>query len=237
MTKLLVLSLAETTSSPDGYAIIAKDIEKGDWIIIPSLSNSRMFIDGKAQWDLFAVTEAELSVSLINRKGIYDVITKNYRPKMITSPIKDNKKRIELLESLSKETKSEIVEDSQWVGILRNADIKNMLFHRRYTDRVGYDPERTFYWESRLIFSDHLGDTWKFKTPGVVCKDMRFKAYWKDLMLTREEEFEDSKEKWVNYMQTNQTYLLIEFIPNDYHGIIPMVSGVICINNEEEKNQ
>ena len=56
LAKLLVLSLAETTSDKEkGYAVIARNLDNNSWVIIPTLSKKLFKIDGKYVWDIFAV--------------------------------------------------------------------------------------------------------------------------------------------------------------------------------------
>ncbi|MGE7683905.1 hypothetical protein [Peribacillus simplex] len=236
MAKLLVLSLAETTRQVNGYAVIARNIENQDsgWVIIPSLPEQQLNIDGKNQWDIFAVTEADLEIDYsANRNEVYNVKTISYLPSMIKKSITDNVNRNKLLEYLSCDTIPEL--SGHWVGILKDCIIDDIIF-RKKSHENNLDPRQTFYWECRIVFSDSVGNRWQYNiAPGVACKDMRFKAYWKDLFLTNRDAFEEKKEKWINYMRKNHSYLLIEFIPNDFYGTIAMVSGVFCIKNEEEK--
>ncbi|HDR6217362.1 hypothetical protein [Bacillus cereus] len=235
MAKLLVLSLAETTRQDDGYAVIARNIEKQEsgWVIIPSLPEHQLNIDGKNQWDIFAVTEADIKIDIsANRNEVYKVDTSSHLPSMIKNPLTNNVHRNKLLEYLSTDKISEL--NGHWVGILKDCVIDDIIF-RKKPHEINLDQRKTFYWECRIVFSDSVGNSWHYNTaPGVACKDMRFKAYWKDLFLTNRDVFEEKKEKWINYMRLNHTYLLIEFIPNDYYGTIAMVSGVFCIKNEEE---
>lgn len=236
MARLLVLSLAETTSNPtSGYAVIARNLDSGGWVIIPTLPKKLLKIDGEYAWDIFAVTEADLKKIFEQRSDIYEVDTDNYLPKMISPPIKSNHERKRVLEELSNDTVTELSESSSWAGILRNPQISNLLFYKRKEDDPAYDENLTFYWECRLDFADQNGTKWRYKTaPGVAVKDMRFKAYWKDLFQNRNDAFEESKEKWIEYMIENDTYLLIEFYPNSYYGQIAVISGVISIKNEEK---
>lgn len=233
MTKLLVLSLAETTRAKDGYAVIARNIEEREngWVIIPSLQKDLLSINGKNEWDIFAVTEAEIRNDIFaNRNQVYKVGTSSYLPSMVKNPVTDNIIRKNTLEFLSSNSISDL--NGQWVGILKDCIIDDIIF-REKPHESNLNPSETFYWECRIVFSDRQGNRWQYNTaPGVACKDMRFKAYWKDLFLTNREGFIEKKEKWINYMRLNHTYLLIEFIPNDYYGTIAMVSGVFCIKNE-----
>ncbi|MGE6664602.1 hypothetical protein [Paenibacillus xylanexedens] len=238
MSKLLVLSLAETTKDPtQGYAVIAKDLESNDWVIIPTLPKELLKNDEGYAWDIFAVTEADLRRVINNRSDIYEVDTDSYRPYMVSPPVKSYEERKRILEDISNDTINELTASSSWVGILRNPQISNLLFVKRKEEEHAYDPEQTFYWECRLDFHDRKGTKWRYKVaPGVAVKDMRFKAYWRDLMMKRSESFEVSKLKWINYMIENDTYFLIEFYPNDYYGQIAVISGVITIKNTSKGN-
>ncbi|MGG3927687.1 hypothetical protein ABET51_17115 [Metabacillus fastidiosus] len=233
MARLLVLSLAETNRRRDGYAIIARNIDdsKNGWVIIPSLEESLMTINRENQWDIFAVTNSDIQRNpFANRNQVYKVSKSEYLPTMIKSPITDNVLRNKILNSLSSKKISEL--SGQWVGILKDCIIEDIIFKAK-TNENNLVPNQTFYWECRILFSDSEGNSWDYNTvTGVVCKDMRFKAYWRDLFLTNREAFNEKKEKWINYMKQNHTYLLIEFIPHDYYGTIAMVSGVFCIKNE-----
>ncbi|KKM12195.1 hypothetical protein SY88_04965 [Clostridiales bacterium PH28_bin88] len=235
MAKLLVLSLAETTRHFDtGYEVIARNLDDNSWVIIPSLPKNLLIINGRAAWDIFGTTEADIKVNIsANRSGVYEVDTKNYYPNMIQPPIKENSERDGVLYGISSESVQELSSSPEWVGLLREPAIKDIIFEERYADAPGYNPQQTFYWECRLEFNDKHGNQWRYnKGPGVACKDMRFKAYWLDIVTHRKEQFRECKEKWINYMQTNTTYLLIEFIPNPYYSHISMVSGILCIKNE-----
>lgn len=233
MAKLLVLSLAETTSNPtQGYAVIAKNLENNNWVIIPTLPKDLLKNNDDYAWDIFAVTEADLRRVIDNRSDIYEVDTDSYRPFMVSPPIKSFEERKRILEELSNDTITELTTSSSWVGVLRNPQISNLLFAKRKEDNFNYDASMTFYWECRLDFSDSTGTKWRYKVaPGVAVKDMRFKAYWRDLLLSRSDTFEARKQKWINYMVENDTYLLIEFYPNSYYGQIAVISGVITIKN------
>ncbi|EMN7731559.1 hypothetical protein WB980_004971 [Bacillus cereus] len=233
MTKLLVLSLAETTRGKDGYAVIAKNIEEKEkeWVIIPSLPGDLLSISGENQWDIFAITEADIQNNLFaNRNQVYNVNIDSYLPSMVKTPFVDNNDRKEILEFFSSNSISELT--GQWVGILKDCVIDDIIFREKAHEH-DFKSNETFYWECRIVFRDIHGKSWRYNVaPGVACKDMRFKAYWKDLFLTNRELFEEKKQKWLNYMRINHTYLLIEFIPNDYYGTIAMVSGVFCIKDE-----
>lgn len=235
MAKLFVLSLAETNRNDNGYEVIARNLEENSWVIIPSLPRDLMFVNGKAAWDIFGITEVDLRSTASNRGGIYEVDRRSSLPRLISEPIKDNTKRIELLDHLAVESVNELKESPFWVGILKGVDIKDIIFRERYTENDDYDSSKTFFWECRLVFKDTYGQGWTYQTaPGVACKDMRFKAYWRDLFLQRRSNFHESKTKWLNHMNINQTYLLIEFIPNQHYGNIAVVSGVLCINQGDD---
>ncbi|PYE49669.1 hypothetical protein HUB98_09930 [Paenibacillus barcinonensis] len=231
MARLLVLSLAETTSDPTkGYAVIARNIDNSSWVIIPTLPKELLRIEEEYAWDIFAVTEVEIRRVLNLRSDIYEVEVENYLPKMIAPPIKSVLERIKVLNELSSDTITELSESTSWVGILKNPRISNLTFSPRKENELGYDRELTFYWECRLDFSDIIGSKWKYKVaPGVAVKDMRFKAYWRDILLTRQQQFRESIYKWIDYMILNNTYLLIEFYPNDYYGQIAVISGVFSL--------
>lgn len=237
LAKLLVLSLAETTSDKEkGYAVIARNLDNNSWVIIPTLSKELFKINGKYVWDIFAITEADIVRKLENRDDVYEVISDNYVPYLIEPACKSNKKRKEILEELSLSSISDLQESPSWVGIIRNPRIEDLYFYKRMEERVLYNSKQTYYWECRLDFKDENGYYWKYKTaPGVAVKDMRFKAYWRDLMLSREETFTEKKTKWINYMQENDTYLLIEFYPSRYLNSVAVISGVLCINKKEAR--
>ncbi|GEM_PF-6048379 len=235
MVKLLVLSLAETTSdSEKGYAVIARNLDEDSWVIIPTLPRELLFINGEYAWDILAITEADITKKIDNRSDVYEVSTYNYLPYMIESPIKSNKKRKETLESLSNISILELQNSPSWVGILKNPKIEDLSFKERKEDSIFYDKNQTFYWECRLDFRDENGYKWTYKAnTGVAVKDKRFKSYWRDLMLVRRELFNEKKHKWIDYMNENETYLLIEFYPNNFLGSVAVVSGVLCINKKE----
>jgi hypothetical protein len=234
MAKLLVLSLTETTREKDGYEVIAINIEDKSWIIIPKLPRSLLVRNGEIAWDIFGVTEADIKVNPYSRRSqVFEVITDNYLPKMVNEPIVDNKRRMELLESIASTSVNELDSNSNWVGLLKDCDITEILF-REKPGIVNPNKKRTFYWECRINFTDVNGDCWSYNTaPGIACKDMRFKAYWKDLFNRDSTLFEAKKLKWLDYLKLNYSYLLIEFIPNEYYGTIAMVSGIFCIKREE----
>lgn len=231
MAKILVLSLTETTRQIDGYEIIGINLDDSGWVIIPKLPSSLLRNNGQIAWDIFGVTEADIIVDASsNRSQVYKVNTSNYLPSLIHSPITDNKKRIGLLESISSNSVNELKNTRNWVGLLKNCNITDIIFREKNEEQLNLN--QTFYWECRIDFTDQGGDCWKYKAPGIVCKDMRFKSYWKDFFNRDSTNFEKSKLKWLDYLKKNQSYLLIEFIPNEYHGTIAMVSGIFCIKEE-----
>ncbi|RNB87210.1 hypothetical protein EDM56_16160 [Brevibacillus fluminis] len=234
MAKLLVLSLAETTSDRvRGYAVIARNLDEDKWTIIPALPKELLIIDGKYAWDIFAVTEADLVRRFDNRSDIYDVDITSYKPYMLEKPITDNDARINILEKLSSESIHELVNSPSWAGILKNPIISDLEFFERKLHESNYDPNQTFYWECRLNFSDKTGYKWRYKrATGVAVKDMRFKAYWRDLLLIRRHEYIEKKQKWLEYMKRNRTFLLVEFYPSDYVGTVAVVSGILCLNEK-----
>lgn len=234
MARLLVLSLAETTSHKEsGYAVIARNLDENKWVIIPSLSKNLLIIDNKHQWDIFAITQVELKRRFDTRSDIYDVDIFNYMPYMLNKPITNNDERKKILDELSSDNIKDIVESSSWAGILKEPSIETMIFEKRKITNSNYDPKQTFFWECRLSFSDHAGYRWQYKkAAGVAVKDMRFKAYWRDLFLKRPDEYDDKKEKWLEYMRKNRTYLLVEFYPSDFLGVVAVVSGIISLNEK-----
>ena len=154
---------------------------------------------------------------------------------MIKEPINDNKDRIKLLDKISSDLVSEIDNSTEWVGILKKPIIKDIIFRPKLDDGNGYTLNKTFFWECRIDFLDNNMKNWSYGNKvGLACKDKRFKSYWRDLMLSREEKYNECKEKWIKYMQENDVYLLIEFIPNNTYGTIAMVSGVFCIKTTNE---
>jgi hypothetical protein len=233
LAKLLVLSLAETQRDPlTGYAVIARNLENNSWVIIPTLPKRLLRIDNEYAWDIFGVTEVDLRRRIGARSDIYEVDTDNYQPRMISPPIKSNRERKRILEELSNDSITELTDSTSWAGILKNPVITGMEFYKRKEDDYNYDPNQTFYWECRLDFADVRGYKWKYKiAPGVAVKDMRFKSYWRDVCILREDKFEESKEKWIRYMTNNTTYLLVEFYPNQYYGTIAVVSGIFTLND------
>lgn len=233
MAKILVLSLTETTRQIDGYEVIGLNLDNNSWVIIPKLPSKLLKNNGQIAWDIFGVTEADIIVDPYSRRSqIYEVITYDYLPSMIHQPITDNKKRIKLLESISSNSVNELEASSNWVGLIKDCNITDIIF-REKNGEVQPNLDRTFYWECRISFTDKSGKCWNYKAPGIACKDMRFKAYWKDLFNRDSSYFEKSKLKWLDYLRENQSYLLIEFIPNEYYGTIAMVSGIFCIKREE----
>ncbi|MCM3226324.1 hypothetical protein [Terribacillus saccharophilus] len=235
MAKLLVLSLAETTRDKDsGYAVIARNLDDESWVIIPTLPKELFLVEEEYAWDIFAITEADIVRKFDNRNEVYYVNQENYLPYMIEPPIKSNRRRKWLLDNLSTSSIEELQNNSSWVGIIRNPQIDDLMFSERKQDTFGYDINQTFYWECRLDFHDEFNFKWNYRTaPGVAVKDMRFKAYWRDVMISRRDYFLEKKIKWISYMQENDTYLLVEFYPNDFLGSVAVISGVISINKRE----
>jgi len=235
LAKLLVLSLAETTSDKDnGYAVIARNLDNDSWVIIPTLPRELFRIDGKYVWDIFAITEADIIRRFDNRSNVYDVNQSNYLPYMVQPPYKSNTQRREFLESLSFDSTINLQNSSSWVGILKTSKINELFFYERKQDDLLYDVNQTFYWECRIDFTDEYGYQWRYKkAPGIAVKDMRFKAYWRDLMISRKELFSEKKQKWIEYMKENDTYFLIEFYPSSFLGSVAVISGVLCINKKE----
>ncbi|WP_411738432.1 hypothetical protein [Peribacillus sp. S4] len=235
MAKLLVLSLAETTRDKDrGYAVIARNLENNTWVIIPTLPKELFKIENEYAWDIFAVTEADIVRKIGNRDNVYEVNKENYLPYMIEPPLKSNKRKTEILEKISSNSILELQNNSEWVGILKNPTIEDLLFYKRNEENPFYDINQTFFWECRLIFHDEEMYKWKYKAAdGVAVKDMRFKSYWRDVILNRGELFDEKKDKWIDYMENNNTYLLVEFYPGTYMSSVAVLSGVLSINKKE----
>lgn len=237
MARLLVLALAETTRNPaTGYQVIARNLDDNSWVIIPTLPKKLLFNSGKVAWDIFGVTEADITPKPYeNRSGVYEVSTNTYIPKIIAPPIIDNNERNKMLYSLSDDNKQSLEASSEWVGLLRDSKIVDLKFRQRHADRSDFNPRQTFYWECRIDFEDKYGSSWGYRTTdsGVACKDMRFKAYWRDICLS-ERNPREKKIKWLKYMQDNPTYLLIEFLPKPPggSGYTAMISGVLSIKSE-----
>lgn len=234
MADLLVVSLTETTRQNDGYEVIAKNLKDNSWVIIPSLPEDMMYSeDGKNEWDILAVTRADIKLRLFEqRSGIYDVVKDTFPPKMIKEPVIDNVKRREVLDKLATIDLNSIKDSNEWVGLLKNPIINNVIFRKRKENEHTYDINKSFFWECRMDFNDTFGNSIRYGSNiGTVCKDMRFKSYWKDVKNKRESSYKDCKEKWINYMITNNTYFIIEYIPNKYYGSIGMISGIICIGD------
>lgn len=234
MADLLVVSLTETTRQDDGYEIIAKNLEDNSWVIIPSMPESMMFNEeGKSQWDILAVTRADIKLRLFEqRSGIYDVVIDAFFPKMIKEPIIDNTKRIEILDELSTMNLNDITNSNEWVGLLKNPLISDIIFRKRKENEYSYNENKPFFWECRIDFNDTSGNGLRYgHNVGTVCKDLRFKSYWKDIKNKRGNLYGECKEKWIDYMMSNNTYFIIEYIPNKYYGSIGMISGIVCISN------
>lgn len=231
MARLLVFALSETTRQETGYEVIARDIDENKWVIIPALPTDQLIINGIAAWDIFAVTEADISPDPYSqRSGVYEVQTSQYLPRMINKPITDNEERNSILDKLAMSTIEELDSSPEWVGLLREVSIEDVIFREKPQPMVGYNLNRTFFWECRLLFHDKFGREWLFSTKqGTTCKDMRFKAYWKSIALRNGQSIEANKEKWIDYMQVNRTYLLVEYITSKYRRQIPVISGVLCI--------
>lgn len=237
MAKLLTLALAETTRQDTGYEIIAKNIDDDSWVIIPALSNEHMFINNKSQWDVLAITEADISPLYGNRSGVYEVLTNQYYPQLIKEPVVNNLEKIEILKKYSNDSIKTINSSKEWVGLLEAPIITDIIF-RKKNNEYDVNYKKTFFWECRIDFIDKNNDTWKYgDKQGIACKDKRFKSYWKELMNKRDWEFQEKKEKWLKYIEENVTYLLIEFIPNDYYGNIAMISGIYSIKDIEGENE
>ena len=238
MARLLVLALAETTRNPNtGYQVIARNLDDNSWVLIPTLPKNLLYNNGKIAWDIFGVTEVDIQVKpYAKRSGVFEVNSESYIPTMIIPPVSDTEERNKLLYNLSEDDAKSLESSSEWVGLLRDPYIHNLTFKTRYTDRSEFNPKFTFYWECRIEFEDVYGNAWSYRTtdPGVACKDMRFKAYWRDVCLNSPRMFEEKKVKWLKYMQDNPTYLLIEFLPKPPggNGYTAMISGVLSIRNE-----
>jgi hypothetical protein len=232
MAKLLTLALAETRDEADenGYEVISWDIDENKWVLIRKLPMDKFMKNGEVAWDIFAITEAKLTTDYNDQRKEVLNIDFSAEPRIIER-IEGNDEKIQLLERLKVYNIREgIYNRGLNVGLISPQEVSQIYFFKRESYGRGYlSNEKLFNWQSRIEFDDDI-QHWSWSSGGAPCKDMRWKKYWHELILTRESEYFEKENKWTEYLNSSKTYFVIEIYP-------PMTSGNVrgCFGDYSRK--
>jgi hypothetical protein len=226
LPRLLTLSLTETTRGENDYQVIARDLDNDRWVMV-SVPREEFRSGQDVKWDLFAVTEADVEEKPRRSRPEEYVLTQASTPRL-TGRYSTPDQRIEILADLAVGSiTNDIKKSPGYVGIVVVDTVQDisMSIKGHELDQNDFDPERRFFWESRIKF---INDGLWWNRP---CKDMRWKQYWLDVKERREHDFEALKKKWISYISNHHTYFLIEFYaatPRFPGKKYPVISGVHC---------
>jgi hypothetical protein len=208
MARLLTLALAEATRRESDYSVVAWNLDTNSWVLIKQLP-IKSFKDksGNPIWDIFGITEAEIEHITGKRPEVsrIDSGCKQYYVDLIT----DYDKRIGLLEKIVVTSiENDVYHGPNWVGLVKVNEVIDLNISKRHENQRSYNPERTFFWNNRIIFLD--GTNHKWNSP---CKDLRWKKYWLEQIYHNGRNQLDIKNRWINYLNNNYTFFIVEIYP------------------------
>ncbi|MGI6148329.1 MAG: hypothetical protein ACOYEU_03115 [Limnochordia bacterium] len=237
MSRLLTMALVETTRDPASYAVAAYDIDEETWVYFKGIPMAE-FLDssGNPVWDIFSITEAEYVEQRRGRDprpGIVN-LTNSSQP-VITSRITTDRARLQWLDEIASADVRSIYTSTEYFGLIPVREVNGVYFrvHEGKRRQRQFTLESPFYWEARVIFTDPSGAAWSFP-----CKDLRWKTYFWQQVHERGRSVEELQERWMDALNDNQTYFIIEIYPpmfdrpgdfGDGSGHYGAVSGIISI--------